>query len=65
MYRWLSYQLHIYTKTPFMVFLCKDSIIRGNAAGLYDDLKTRFEHGYPGIRLCEETDHYLTEAIAA
>ncbi|CDH18254.1 conserved hypothetical protein [Xenorhabdus bovienii str. kraussei Quebec] len=34
-------------------------------AVLNNDLKTRFEHGYPGIKLSEETDHYLAEIIAA
>ncbi|ETS30253.1 hypothetical protein PTE_03592 [Photorhabdus khanii NC19] len=40
-------------------------LLQTRIAVLNNDLKTRFEHWYPGIKLSEETDHYLSEAVAA
>ncbi|CBJ81732.1 hypothetical protein XBJ2_1340002 [Xenorhabdus bovienii str. Jollieti] len=40
-------------------------LLQTRTAVLNNDLKTRFEHWYPGIKLSKETDHYLAEIIAA
>ncbi len=40
-------------------------LLQTRAAVLNDDLKTQFEHGYPGIKLGDETEHSWTEKIAA
>ncbi|MGJ0630234.1 ISKra4 family transposase, partial [Xenorhabdus bovienii] len=40
-------------------------LLQTRTAVLNDDLKTQFEHGYPGIKLGDETGHYLAEVVAA
>ncbi len=40
-------------------------LLQTRTAVLNDDLKTQFEHGYPGIKLGDETEHSWTEKIAA
>ncbi len=40
-------------------------LLQTRTAVLNDDLKARFKHWYPGIKLSEETGHYFTEAVAA
>lgn len=40
-------------------------LIQTRTAVLNDDLKTQFEHWYPGIKLGDETEHSWTEKIAA
>ncbi|CBJ82480.1 Sea14 [Xenorhabdus bovienii SS-2004] len=40
-------------------------LLQTRTAVLNGDLKTQFEHWYPGIKLGDKTDHYWTEAVAA
>ncbi len=40
-------------------------LLQTRTAVLNDDLKTQFEHWYPGIILGDETEHYWTETVAA
>ncbi|MBD2798896.1 hypothetical protein ID854_00050 [Xenorhabdus sp. M] len=40
-------------------------LLQTRIAVLNDDLKTQFEHWYPGIKLGDETEHSWTEKIAA
>ncbi len=39
-------------------------LLQTRTAVLNDDLKTQFEHWYPGIKLGDETEHSWTEKIA-
>ncbi len=40
-------------------------LIQTRTAVLNDDLKTQFEHWYPGIKLNDETERCWTESVAA
>ncbi|PHM51779.1 hypothetical protein Xhom_04772 [Xenorhabdus hominickii] len=40
-------------------------LIQTRMAVLNDDLKTQFEHWYPGIKLGDEAEHSWAEKMAA